>query len=348
MVCFLSRIISHYEYCEGEFVDIKVMLDSALDENRAMNSSSLGMLIRDVWEGKVKPKTSLVGDIKKVTGYFNIRKRPNTDLHKCGAIISEFTDKTIEDLKLLCAGRPGWISDSSNIIKKSIRLIRPLTPCRSNAVAIDGYFLSFEIKINMVPKPTISISTCGREVSLCDIIGKDNTEISLRTIDEAMCLLEHTSPCIGQQIDNENEDKFLKLEVSDSRVVTVTLDNGEKNQRLVSTSCLLVRFRSNACKRGLYTAKLLRNRSIKRKAKTTSNTLPDMRCNLRFMGNIGLENKIAVQKKQLRSGVKRVARVKPGETEMIELVEEDSLDLMEIVKSSNITKVPPNLQLQMR
>ena len=151
-----------------------------------------------------------------------------------------------------------------------------------------------------------------------------------------------TLPCIGQQIGNEDEDKFLKLEVSDARAVTVTLDNGEKNLRLVSTSCLLVRFRSNACKSCLCTAKLLCNRSIKCKARTTSNTLPNKRCSFRFMGNIG---KIAVQKKQLRSGVKGVAHVKLGETEMIELVEEDSLDLMEIVKSSNITKVPPNLQL---
>ena len=63
------------------------------------------------------------------------------------------------------------------------------------------------------------------------------------------------------------------------------------------------------------------------------------------MGNTGLENKIAVQRKELRSDVKRAACVKPGEVEMIELVEEDSLDLMEIVKSSNITKVPPDLQL---
>ena len=83
---------------------------------------------------------------------------------------------------------------------------------------------------------TISISTCSKEVSLCDIMGKDNTEISLRRIDEVMCLrvyfamhlLEYTSPCMGQQVGNE--DKFLKLEVSDSRVVTVTLDNREKNQ----------------------------------------------------------------------------------------------------------------------
>ena len=85
----------------------------------------------------------------------------------------------------------GRESQAENI-KKSIRLIRPLAPCRSNAVAVDGYSLSLEIKINMVPMPTISISTCGREVSLCNIIGKDNTEILLRTIDKAMCLLDHT------------------------------------------------------------------------------------------------------------------------------------------------------------
>ena len=41
--------------------------------------------------------------------------------------------------------------------------------------------------------------------------------------------------------------------------------------------------------------------------------------------------------------MKKESRVR--ETEMIELVDEDSCDLMEIVKSSNIKDVPPNLRL---
>ena len=64
---------------------------------------------------------------------------------------------------------------------------------------------------------------------------------------------------------------------------------------------------------------------------------------MHFFSNKGLEKKISNQRKQLNSDTKKESRMK--ETEMIELVEEDSCDLMEIVKSSNIKDIPPNLRL---
>ena len=322
-----------------------MILDGAAEEAQNISSRSLGMLIRGVWEGKVKPRISRINEIDTVTGYSNLRKRLINGLHKSNTNTCELTHQTIADITLLCADQPGWIVDSSLFKKKSIRLVRPPNPDRSKAVAIDGYRLTLEIKINMVPRPVITISTCGREVSFCDIIGKDSTEVTLCTIDKVICLLEYATPCIGQTISSEDEDQFFKLEVVDLRVVTVTSDDGKQHKQLVSTSCLLLRFRGNACKSCCYTAKLFRNRSSKRKARTSysANQFPHKKCNLRFLDNVGLEKKISIQRKKQNSDMKKESRVR--ETEMIELVDEDSCDLMEIVKSSNIKDVPPNLRL---
>ena len=323
------------------FVPIEAILNCAAEEAQHLSSGSLGMLIRNVWEGKVKPRMARIDDVSKLTGYFNLRKRPINRLHKSNIIINELTPQTIEDITTLCADRPGWIVDLSLVNKKSIRLMRPPNPDRCKAVAINGYRLTMEIEINMVQRPVITMSTCGKQVSFADIIGKETTEITLRTVDDAICLLEYTTPCIGKTI--EDEDQFFKLEVANSRVVTVTFNSEEQRKHLMSTSCLLIQFRGNVCKSCSYTAKLFRNRSSKRRSTTNQFEFPHKKCNLRFFNNEGLEKKIFIKRKQLNSDMKKESRMK--ETEMIELVDEDSCDLIEIVKSSNIKDVPPNLRL---
>ena len=62
-----------------------------------------------------------------------------------------------------------------------------------------------------------------------------------------------------------------------------------------------------------------------------------------FFSTKGLEEKISNQREQLNTDLKKESRMK--EAGMIELVEEDSCDLMEIVKSRNIKEVPPYLRL---
>ena len=48
--------------------------------------------------------------------------------------------------------------------------------------------------------PTMTISTCSKEVSLNDIKGEETVKVSLLTIDKAICIVESTWPCIGQVI----------------------------------------------------------------------------------------------------------------------------------------------------
>ena len=119
-------------------------------------------------------------------------------------------------------------------------------------------------------------------------------------------------------------------------------ENLESHKRLVSTSCLLFRFRSKSCNNCLYIAKLYRNRSNKRKLTSSSDYFPPKKCNLRYLDQEGLERKIKMQRQVLKSDSKRESR---NRTEMIELVDEDNSDLLEIVKSTDIADVPPNLKL---
>ena len=73
---------------------------------------------------------------------------------------------------------------------------------------------------------------------------------------------------------------------------------------------------------------------------SSDNNCPRSKCNLRFLDQEGLEEKITIQRKRIEKECKRESRI--NESETIELVDEDHLDLMEIIKSSNIS-VPTNL-----
>ena len=168
----------------------------------------------------------------------------------------------------------------------------------TGAVSIDGHRLFVEIKIDLNVTPAITISTCRKNVSLNDIKGEETVKVSLRTIDEAICIVENASPCIGQAINLDDKVPFLKSEVVDSKIVVVASKNGETS-RIVSTSCLLFQFRCNSCTNCLYTLRLYRNRSKKRKMTSSDNNCPRSKCNLRFLDQEGLEEKITMQRKRI-------------------------------------------------
>ena len=304
------------------------VLDAALAEKVNLTAISLGMLVKDVWERKVKKQKRDQG-----SRFINLKKRTIKAMQRNDTIIHELNDAIIESIRVLFCNRPGWIFNSSLDSSKSVTLTRLLSPHHREAVTIDGHYVTIELKMDMARTPSITISTCRKKVSLGEIIGVDIQKISLRSIDEAMCLVENAPPCIGYAINADDESRYLKLEVAGSNAVAVTSENLECCKRLVSTSCLLFRFRGKSCNNCLYIEKLYRNRSSKRKL---SSYVPPEKCNLRFMHQEGLERKIKVQRKIPRSDSKR---------ELIELVDEDNLDLMEIVKSTNIADVPSNLVL---
>jgi hypothetical protein len=54
MCIFFVKIISNYEYYLNEFVPINAIPEAASKGNVNLTAISLGMLIQEVWEGKVK------------------------------------------------------------------------------------------------------------------------------------------------------------------------------------------------------------------------------------------------------------------------------------------------------
>ena len=270
------------------------------------------------------------------------RKKAINGIHLNDVPIHEINETTIGNIRLICCDRPGWILNSSLTTTKSVILTRLLNPDHMQPVTINGHHLTLKLKIDVTTTPTITISTYGKEVSLSEIKGENLTEITLRSIDEAICLVENASPCIGHDICSDDASEYLRMEVTGSYVVNARSENLKCHKRLVSTSCLLFRFRSKSCNNCLYIAKLYRNRSNKRKLTSSSDYFPPEKCNLRYLDQEGLERKIKMQRQILKGDSKTESRNK---TEMIDLVDEDNSDLLEIVKSTDIADVPPNLKL---
>ena len=61
----------------------------------------------------------------------------------------------------------------------------------------------------MVTKPLLNINTYAKEVYFDEIREKTDSELSLRTIEEAICVLSPAMPCFGQKIASEVEKQFL-------------------------------------------------------------------------------------------------------------------------------------------
>ena len=95
----------------------------------------------------------------------------------------------------------------------------------TGAVSIDGHRLFVEIKIDLNVTPAITISTCGKNVSLNNIKGEETVKVNLRSIDEA-------SPCIGQAINLDDKVPFLKSEVVGSQRYSLWLQKMKKLQEL--------------------------------------------------------------------------------------------------------------------
>lgn len=335
----MLRITSNYEYHKDGQASAEEMLSSAVKDHQSLSANSLGWIIRDIWGNVVKKIRPAYGG---TASYKHLRERAVNGLHKNDSPIRNFSDQTLENIRLICSYH-GWNMDLSLIAKQSIGIVPNANPEWCKTLSVDGHRLTSQIKIKMLPKPVLNISTYGKEVSFDEIRGKANSELSLRTIDEAICVLTLAMPCVGQNVTDEDEKQFLKLEVGGSKLVTVTSDDSNNQQNLISTSCLLMRFRTKSCKHCLYIEKLFRTRSNKRKVSSVSaDHAPQKKCNLRFLDQKGLQKKIAEQKKQLKSGLKRETRIK--EAELIELIDEDSQDLMEIVQSTKINDIPPNLK----
>ena len=97
---------------------------------------------------------------------------------------------------------------------KSATLTRLLSPHHRVAITTDSQYRTIEVKIDMAMKPSITISTCCKEVRLNENKGVDIQEVSPRSIDEAMCLVENASPCTGCATNADNESDYILLAIS--------------------------------------------------------------------------------------------------------------------------------------
>ena len=95
-------------------------MEAASKCSHSLNATSLGILIRDVWEGKVKRIRHGFNN----TRYSNLRKRSTDGLHRSVDAIENLTEETIHDIRSLCANRSNWLIDLSLSNKNILTLMR--------------------------------------------------------------------------------------------------------------------------------------------------------------------------------------------------------------------------------
>lgn len=297
-----------------------------------MSASCLGKLIKSIWGGKV-------AFLKKISAYRNLRLKVQKRDRK---VIKEMNEDTVKDIHSLCQER-GWFLDLSQTDKNIVSMQNLSRDTTGDGVVVNGKQLEFMIRINLETQPSqsITIRSHGHEVPLREITGKQESECSIRAIEEAMYLCEFASPCIGQKISNDKCSPY-KIPVCGSTVISVISEECGEHTRMVSNSCLLLNPLGNLCPSCQYIMVLFNNRDLKWKASDSICT-PSKMCNIRYLNRIGLEKKIAYQRKELRNDVKKEARI--NDLGMLEFMEEDNWDLEKIFEGINPDDVPPNMKL---
>ena len=328
MILFwILRIVSNYEHNEGDFVPIKAILDEA-KENYNMSEVVLGVVISNIWGGKVKKvcSSSTTG-----SGYRNLRKR--TVVQEETDNIRTLDDGTIKKLKTLSSKHDGWILDFFSEGQFSFIKV----PFSQSGTTVDGRRLVYEIT-GSLDQSTISVCTHGQPV-IIEELGHSLTFYTLETI---IRLVDSTSICLGNVIVTDNSEgnmNNLKRHVAGTTVVNIATSTGKQESRLISTSCLVLTSGNRACKNCSYAAKLWHNRQTRRKAKGEN---LHKNCNVRFLARGGLEEKVCQQRKESRSDSVRERR---SLNEMIEFSECDSVDLRKIIENVESKDVPEDMAL---
>jgi hypothetical protein len=294
----------------------------------------LGKIIQSIWGGKV------AYDHREVSVYKHLQKRSVTE--KFNKKITNLDEETLKEIRSLCKKHSGWLIDASDVKKRFVTLIKfPDSSCGSDGVVINGRRLALTVIVNMEPEPAIKLQTYGRDVTLKEIKGLEKMDCTIQAIEEAIHLLERGSLCIGHEVSRDETTECLRLPVCGSNVLEVVAEDGEKHLRLISNSCLLLKFHGKSCPSCSYIMKLFNNRARKRKLSNPSCT-PPLKCNTRFLDRLGLEKKIASQRKEMRKEIKDTPT---KDTPSLEFMEEDSLDLAKIFESINPSDVPPQMQI---
>ena len=276
-------------------------------------------------------------DHRGISVYKHLQKRSvTTGFNKK---IKNLDEENISEIQSLCKKHPGWLLDASDVKKRFVTLIKFVdSACGGDGMIINGCRLALSVIVNMEPQPAIKLQTYGHDIPLQQIKGLEQIDCTIQEVEEAIHLLERASPCIGHQISKDESSEYFKLPVYGSNVLEVVEINGEKHLRLISNSYFLLKFYGKSCPSCSYIKKLFDNRSRKRKSLNPSCT-PPLKCNIRYLDRLGLEEKIASQKKEFR---REIRDKHMNDTPSLEFMEEDLASIFESISPSD---VPPQMQI---
>ena len=303
----------------------KTIFSDARKDHVTIQESLLGRVLHNIWGKKVE-KVSAFSE--NGAGYTNVKERNVEDSFKNE--VKDLNEEMLKRINLISSNREGWVVNATAENRVSL-LKLPSTP----EITIEGRRLVCEVIITLNPA-NITMRTHGKEVLLKDVFGADaGVPVSLYTIDTIVRLVEAISLCLGHlEMADEHAGNFLQAPVSGSSVLEISMNDCSKKM-LVSTSCMLI-----ACKSCVYSATLWKNRERKRKIAKRSSL--HSKCNLRYLDRDGLKKRIDNQRKEMKTDGKREKRMKE---EMIEFLEDDSVDLKRILDGVKSDDIPPDMKL---
>ena len=126
--------------------------------NYNIHPHSLGVIINDIWNGKVKRISS---NSSGPSRYIHLKKRERGDTD--AVVITKFDEHDLPRIESrLCERNEVWMIVHESTKINALHLRRCY---RNSEVTVDGQHLSLEIAINLSP-PSIKLSTYGHFVPL--------------------------------------------------------------------------------------------------------------------------------------------------------------------------------------
>ena len=267
------------------------------------------------------------------SGYRNISKRNVCE--EGMEIIHTLDEETVKKLKLLSTKHEEWILEFDESSNMQFSLIK--VPYSLARTTVDERRLVFEITAD-INQLKITIRTHGKPLTLEEF---SRSAITFNTVETVIRFVDSVSLCLGSVVNVVSKDSSdTKLNHAVCGAVIISMTANEKEEvRLVSTSCLVITSGTRACKNCCHAAKLWRKREARRKMKRGE---IHKKCNIRYLGRAGLEEKMYKQRKELRNDSVREKRLLD---EMIEFSESDSTDLMKIMEDIESKNVPSDMAL---
>ena len=287
-----------------------------------------------MWNGKVVKSRSTLSD----PGYENIRAiTANFDSYDDQRI--EILDEiSLPRFQRLCFNRPNWIT---NVAPggEVLSFVKIPGAADADALHFEGRPILCEVSVSLRENIT-NVRTHGDPL-LFENIFEQFVPVSIKGVDTIIRLVDAASLCLGNAVKTDPKKDLLKPCVLNSKLVTVTFNNFESEKRLMSTSCLLLRFGVKACENCQYVFKLWNTRERKRgKAEEAEKVIQKGFINERCLTRRGLEAKLLSQKRCFTK------TKQPLECEsLIELEKKDAEDMKEVMNGIAPDKVPTNMKL---